>query len=43
MARDAAKMRDTGPTVFTQVKNGVGMADIIGLIESAWRISGAAG
>jgi len=42
MERDAAKMREGGPTIFAQVKNGVGMEDIIRLILSAWRASGAA-
>jgi urease accessory protein len=28
MARDAAKMRGTGPTIFAQVTHGVGVADI---------------
>lgn len=53
MERDAAKMRSTqlrsytdnrdgGPTIFAQVKNGVGVDDIIRLILSAWRASGAA-
>lgn len=42
MARDAKKMRGSGPTVFAQVKNGVGMDDIISLILGEWRASGAA-
>ncbi|ORY95590.1 urease accessory protein UreG [Syncephalastrum racemosum] len=42
MDRDAKKMRGTGPTVFAQVKNGVGMDDIINLILGEWRASGAA-
>jgi urease accessory protein len=53
MERDAAKMRltwlrsftdsrESGPTIFAQVKNGVGVDDIIRLILSAWRASGAA-
>ncbi|KAK6607896.1 urease accessory protein ureG-like protein [Botrytis cinerea] len=41
MDRDARKMREGGPTVFAQVKGGVGMEHIIGLIESAWKGSGA--
>ncbi|OGE50219.1 hypothetical protein PENARI_c018G11400 [Penicillium arizonense] len=41
MARDAAKMREGGPTVFAQVKNGKGLANIIDLILSAWKASGA--
>ncbi|GAB7365273.1 hypothetical protein MBLNU230_g6355t1 [Neophaeotheca triangularis] len=42
MEKDARKMREGGPTVFAQVKNGVGMDAIVDLIESAWRSSGAA-
>lgn len=42
MARDAKKMRGDGPTVFAQVKNGVGMGEIISLILGEWRASGAA-
>ena len=41
MDRDARKMREGGPTVFAQVKNGVAVGNIVGLIESAWRGSGA--
>jgi urease accessory protein len=41
MERDAAKMREGGPTVFAEVKNGKGMQHIIGLILSAWKGSGA--
>ncbi|KAI8089853.1 urease accessory protein UreG [Halteromyces radiatus] len=42
MARDAKKMRGNGPTVFAQVKNGIGMDEIISLIIGEWRASGAA-
>ncbi|KAG0046440.1 hypothetical protein BGZ83_008398 [Gryganskiella cystojenkinii] len=41
MARDSAKMRGPGPTVFAQVKNGVGMDSIIEHILSAYTESGA--
>jgi urease accessory protein len=41
MARDAAKMRGPGPTVFAQVKNGVGMDTIIEHIINAYNESGA--
>ncbi|KAI8582832.1 hypothetical protein K450DRAFT_225020 [Umbelopsis ramanniana AG] len=41
MDRDAKKMRGTGPTVFAQVKNGVGLDEIISLILGEWRASGA--
>ena len=33
--------RGTGPTVFAQVKNGVGLDEIISLILGEWRASGA--
>jgi urease accessory protein len=35
MARDAAKMRGSGPTVFAQVTRGVGLTDVVGHIRSA--------
>lgn len=41
MERDAAKMREGGPTVFAEVKNGKGMQHIKELILSAWKTSGA--
>jgi len=41
MERDARKMREGGPTIFAQVKKGVGIDHIVGLIKSAWRGSGA--
>ncbi|KAI9230933.1 MAG: urease accessory protein UreG [Piptocephalis tieghemiana] len=41
MARDAAAIRDQGPTVFAQVKHGVGMDEIIKDILTAWKMSGA--
>lgn len=41
MERDARKMREGGPTVFAQVKKGVGVDHIVNLILSAWRSSGA--
>ena len=34
--------REGGPTIFAQVKNGKGMDQIVDLILSAWRSSGAA-
>lgn len=42
MERDAAKMRDNGPTLFTSVKHGKGVDEVIDLILGAWRASGAA-
>ena len=41
MERDARKMREGGPTVFAQVKKGVGVEHIVKLILSAWKASGA--
>ncbi|KAK4175943.1 CobW/HypB/UreG, nucleotide-binding domain-containing protein [Triangularia setosa] len=41
MDRDARKMREGGPTVFAQVKKGVGVEHIVNLILSAWKASGA--
>jgi urease accessory protein len=37
MARDAARMRGPGPVVFAQVKNGVGINDIVHHLEHAWQ------
>ena len=37
MDRDAKKMRGDGPTVFAQVKNGVGVDEIVGLVVHAWQ------
>lgn len=41
MERDAGRMRDGGPVIFAEVKNGKAVDDIVGLILSAWRGSGA--
>ncbi|KAF3914266.1 hypothetical protein AA313_de0208340 [Arthrobotrys entomopaga] len=41
MDRDAKKIREGGPTIFAQVKHGVGVPDIVSLILSTWRSSGA--
>ncbi|KAJ5226033.1 Urease accessory protein UreG [Penicillium chermesinum] len=41
MERDAAKMREGGPTIFAVVKDGVRVKDIKDLILSAWKGSGA--
>ncbi|WVQ95617.1 urease accessory protein UreG [Kwoniella sp. CBS 9459] len=43
MRRDAAAMREGGPTLFTSVRNNDGVRDVIDAILSAWRASGAAG
>jgi urease accessory protein len=41
MERDAGKIREGGPTVFTEVKHGKGVEHIINLILSAWKASGS--
>lgn len=41
MERDAAKMREGGPTVFAVVKSDEGVEHIANLVLSAWRGSGA--
>ena len=41
MKRDAAKMRDAGPTIFAQVKHGVGVQEIVDKVLEAWHASGA--
>ncbi|EJU03156.1 urease accessory protein UreG [Dacryopinax primogenitus] len=41
MARDAAKIRDNGPTVFTSIKHGDGVDEIVDYVLSAWKASGA--
>jgi len=42
MERDARRIREGGPTIFAQVKNGKGVDRIVELILSAWRSCGAA-
>jgi urease accessory protein len=37
MDRDARRMRGTGPIVFAQVTNGIGVEDIAGQVLAAWR------
>jgi urease accessory protein len=43
MRRDAAMMRDTGPTMFTSVRNDDGVKEVIDAIVGAWKASGGAG
>ncbi|KAI5799976.1 CobW/HypB/UreG, nucleotide-binding domain-containing protein [Geopyxis carbonaria] len=43
MDRDARKMREGGPTVFAQVKNGKNVDAIVDLILGAYKAVGAAG
>lgn len=42
MKRDANKMRDVGPTLFTSIRNNDGVKEVADLIEGAWRLSGGA-
>ncbi|KAJ4297642.1 hypothetical protein N0V90_005536 [Kalmusia sp. IMI 367209] len=41
MERDSRRMREDGPTIFAVVKKGDGVVNIIDLILSAWKASGA--
>lgn len=41
MRRDADKMRDHGPTIFTSVKNDVGVDAVVDLVLAARRQAGA--
>jgi len=41
MERDAAKMREDGPTIFAQVKHGKNVDASVDLILSAWKSCGA--
>ncbi|KAI0793753.1 urease accessory protein UreG [Fomes fomentarius] len=43
MDRDAKLMRGDGPTVFTSVKQGKGVDDIVDLILASWRTAGSPG
>jgi urease accessory protein len=43
MDRDAKLMRGDGPTVFTSIKEGKGVEDVISLILSAWEVAGKPG
>ena len=37
MARDSKRMRGDGPVIFAQVKNGVGVDEILSHIIHAWQ------
>jgi urease accessory protein len=43
MQRDAAVMREGGPTIFSSIRNQDGVTEIMEAILGAWRVSGAAG
>ncbi|ORX41024.1 CobW/HypB/UreG, nucleotide-binding domain-domain-containing protein [Kockovaella imperatae] len=42
MRRDAAEMRDSGPTLFTSILHGEGVQAVKEAILGAWKVSGAA-
>ncbi|KAF2711975.1 urease accessory protein ureG [Pleomassaria siparia CBS 279.74] len=41
MERDSRRMREGGPTIFAVVKHGKGVDNIVDLLISAWKASGA--
>ncbi|KIM78486.1 hypothetical protein PILCRDRAFT_824388 [Piloderma croceum F 1598] len=43
MARDAKIMRGDGPTLFTSVREGKGVEDVVSLVLGAWRAAGSPG
>ncbi|ESK83078.1 urease accessory protein ureg [Moniliophthora roreri MCA 2997] len=43
MDRDAKLMRGDGPTIFTSVRKGEGVEDVVSLILAAWRAAGSPG
>lgn len=43
MDRDAKLMRGEGPTVFTSVRKGLGVDDVVDLILAAWKAAGSPG
>ena len=43
MDRDSKLMRGDGPTVFTSVREGKGVDDVVDLILAAWRMAGSPG
>jgi urease accessory protein len=43
MERDAGIMRGAGPTVFTSVKLGTGVEDVVELVLAGWKAAGSPG
>ncbi|KAF5381222.1 hypothetical protein D9757_007847 [Collybiopsis confluens] len=43
MDRDSKLMRGDGPTLFTSMKQGSGVDDVVSLILAAWRVAGSPG
>jgi urease accessory protein len=43
MDRDAKLMRGSGPSIFTSVRKGLGVDDVVDLILAAWKAAGSPG
>lgn len=43
MSRDSKLMRGDGPTIFTSIKQGKGVDDVVGLVLAAWKLAGSPG
>lgn len=43
MDRDSKLMRGDGPTIFTSVREGKGVDDVVTLVLAAWRTAGSPG
>ena len=43
MGRDAKLMRGDGPTIFTSIKEGTGVEDVIDLVLGSWKAAGSPG
>lgn len=43
MDRDAKLMRGNGPTIFTSIKEGTGVEDVIDLVLSSWKAADSPG
>jgi len=43
MGRDAKLMRGDGPTIFTSIKEGTGVEEVIDLVLSSWKAAGSPG
>jgi urease accessory protein len=43
MSRDSKLMRGDGPKVFTSVREGKAIDDVVSLILAAWRTAGSPG
>jgi urease accessory protein len=43
MDRDSKLMRGDGPTIFTSVREGKGVDDVVELVLAAWRYAGSPG